>query len=137
MTDVSQAVREVLDRFCRGWEAGDADAVLGCFVADGATTVVGTDPDEYWRGYGAFAAPFRTMSEAFGDARYVWATEPEIHASGDVAWADGIIDTSLVSGGQQISARMRTTWTLRHGPDGWQVVQAHFSVAPNAAVAAY
>lgn len=137
MTDVTRAVREVLDRFCRGWEDGDADAVLGCFVADGATTVVGTDGDEYWRGFDAFARPFRLMSTAFTDARYVWATEPQVHASGDVAWADGIIDSELVTEGGRVSARMRTTWTLRRGNGAWQVVQAHFSVAPDEAVAAY
>lgn len=137
VSEAQAAVRQVLDRFCRGWEAGDADAVLACFAVDASTTVVGTDRDEYWRGYDAFAQPFRAMASAFSEARYDWASEPTISAFGDVAWADGIIDSVLVADGIHVRATMRTTWTLRYLADGWRVVQAHFSVAPDAPVAGY
>lgn len=131
------AIRSVLDRFCRGWEHGDADAVLGCFLEDEATTVIGTDANEYWRGHAAFAEPFRAMATAFTDARYRWQADPGVTLAGQTAWADAVLDTRLVTGGQTVSATMRTSWVLRRGPDGWKVVQAHFSVAAADAVAAY
>lgn len=126
----------VLDRFRAGWEALDADAVLGCFAKDPQIVVIGTDEDEYWRGFDALVEPFRSMVGAFTDPVYRWDGPPEIHVDGDLAWADGRLDTSLTADGQRLAVRMRTSWVLRRR-DRWEVVQAHFSVAPVAPVAAY
>jgi ketosteroid isomerase-like protein len=61
---------------------------------------------------------------------------PHIQVEGDLAWADARLDTSLTADGQRVEARMRTSWVLRRAAR-WEIVQAHFSVAPNAPVAAY
>ena len=131
-----EAVMAVLDRFRTGWEALDADAVLACFARDAGIVVIGTDENEYWRGFDALVAPFRSMVGAFRDPVYRWEAPPQIHVDGDVAWADGRLDTSLISDGQRLAVSMRTSWVLRRGED-WEIVQAHFSVAPAAPVAAY
>jgi ketosteroid isomerase-like protein len=131
-----EAVLAVLDRFRAGWEALDADAVLGCFAKDSEIVVIGTDEDEYWRGFDALVEPFRSMAGAFTDPVYRWASPPGIHVAGDVAWADGRLDTSLAAAGERLAASMRTSWVLRRGAR-WEIVQAHFSVAPAAPVAAY
>lgn len=130
-------VAAVLERFRAGWEALDADAVLDCFADSEETVVIGTDADEYWRGSDSFAEPFRAMGAAFEEARYGWAQGPVITVQGTLAWADGVLDTALTAGGHRVEARLRTTWVLRAGPSGWKVAQAHFSVAPPAAVAPY
>ena len=137
MSDESRAVLDVLERFRLGWEALDADQVLDCFSASETTTVIGTDAQEYWRGYDAFARPFRAMADAFGAPRYAWATPPRIELARDVAWADGLLDTKLATAAGEVTAAMRSTWVLRRQPEGWKVVQAHFSVAPDAPVAEY
>ena len=137
MTDESEAVLSVLERFRLGWEALDADQVLDCFSRSESTTVIGTDAQEYWHGYDAFADPFRAMTHAFGAPRYAWVAPPRIEVEGDVAWADGLLDTRLATAGGEVTAAMRSTWVLRRRPDGWRVVQAHFSVAPDAPVAEY
>jgi ketosteroid isomerase-like protein len=131
-----EGVLAVLDRFRRGWETLDADAVLGCFANDPQITVIGTDADEYWRGFDVLVEPFRTMVGAFTDPVYHWVEPPHIQVVGDLAWADGRLDTSLTADGQQLAVRMRTSWVLRRGAR-WEIVQAHFSVAPAAPVAAY
>ena len=131
-----ERVLAVLDRFRRGWETLDADAVLGCFADDPQITVIGTDEDEYWRGFDALAEPFRSMVGAFTDPVYDWVEPPHIQVAGDVAWADGRLDTSLTANGERLAVRMRTSWVLRRGAK-WEIVQAHFSVAPAAPVAAY
>ncbi len=125
----------VLDRFRAGWEALDAEAVLGCFARDPEIVVIGTDEGEYWHGYAALVDPFRTMVGSFSDPEYRWAAPPNITLHGDVAWADGVLDTQLTAEGEQLSVRMRTTWVLRRR-DGWEIAQAHFSVAPPAPVVA-
>jgi ketosteroid isomerase-like protein len=129
VSEEEAAVLAVLDRFRVGWEALDADAVLGCFAKDPEIVVIGTDEGEYWHGYDSLVEPFRTMAGAFTDPVYRWASPPGIHVAGDVAWADGQLDTSL-------AVSMRTSWVLRRGAR-WEIVQAHFSVAPAAPVAAY
>jgi len=130
------AVLAVLERFRLGWEALDADAVLACFADDPQIVVIGTDADEYWRGFDALIEPFRTMVGAFTDPVYRWVEPPQIHVQGDVAWADARLDTSLTADEQRLAVLMRTSWVLRRGTR-WEIVQAHFSVAPTAPVAAY
>jgi ketosteroid isomerase-like protein len=130
------AVLAVLDQFRRGWETLDAEAVLDCFARDPGTVVIGTDEGEYWRGFDALVEPFRVMTGAFTDPVYRWEGPPHIHVAGNIAWADGTLDTSLTAGGQQLDVTMRTSWVLHRGTR-WEVVQAHFSVAPAAPVAAY
>ena len=131
----SDEVAAVLEQFRAGWQALDIERVLACFADE--AVVIGTDAGEYWRGLADFADPFRTMGASFSSARYAWAGQPAIVVAGDVAWADGLLDASLLAGGQSVDARMRTTWVLRRGPSGWRVAQAHFSVAPAAPVAEY
>lgn len=126
----------VLDRFRAGWEALDADAVLHCFAADPQLTLIGTDEDEYWRGFVALIKPFRDMMGAFSDPVYRWVEPPHIRVQGDLAWADGRLDTNLTDDGQRLAVQMRTTWVLRRRVR-WEIVQAHFSVASPAPVAAY
>jgi uncharacterized protein (TIGR02246 family) len=132
----ANAVRAVLDRFRAGWEALDSEAVLSCFARDPEITVIGTDEGEYWRGYHALVEPFRAMAGAYSAALYRWAVAPQVTVGGDVAWADGVLDTQLTAAGEKRVVRLRTTWVLSRRLD-WKIVQAHFSVAPPAPVAAY
>lgn len=129
-------VLAVLERFRRGWEALDADAVLDCFADDPGIVVIGTDEGEYWRGFDALVEPFRTMVGAFSDPVYRWDGSPQIQVDGDIAWADGRLDTSLTADGRRLAVMMRASWVLRHAAR-WEIVQAHFSIAPAAPVAAY
>jgi ketosteroid isomerase-like protein len=76
------------------------------------------------------------MTEVFRDAVYRWVEPPRIHVHGDVAWADARLDTGVTSAGQRLGVLMRTSWVLRRQAR-WEIVQAHFSVAPAAPVAAY
>lgn len=135
MSDAS-AVLAVLDRFRAGWEALDAEMVLDCFAKDPTIVVIGTDAGEYWRGFDALVDPFRAMVGAFTDPVYRWIDSPHIEVHGDVAWADALLETALTADGVRMLVAMRTSWVLRQR-ERWEVVHAHFSVAPPAPVAAY
>lgn len=137
MTADAADVREVLDRFRIGWESLDAEMVLSCFDDSPATTVIGTDLPEYWRGFAEMAEPFRAMAGAFSDPEYRWAVEPRITVAGDMAWADGVLATRLTADGAEVAADLRSTWVLARRANGWKVVQAHFSVAADTPVAGY
>jgi hypothetical protein len=119
-----------------GWEHLDGEAVLGCFAADPQIVVIGTDENEYWRGFDALVEPFRTMVGAFSDPVYRWVEPPHVQLHGNIAWADARLDTSLTAHDERLAVLMRTSWVLRHR-DRWEIVQAHFSGAPAAPVAAY
>ena len=125
-----QAVRDVLEGIRGGWEEMDVEAVLSCFEEGPRTVVIGTDESEYWIGFQAFAEPFRQMTDAFTSAEYHWgADEPIVELHGDVAWSTGRLMAKFVSGGSTVTLAMRTTHVLRRGPDGWRIVQGHYSVA--------
>jgi uncharacterized protein (TIGR02246 family) len=133
----ADAVLAVLERFRAGWELGDAAGVLSCFARDADTVVIGTDADENWRGFDALVEPFEAMTGAFSDLHYRWVATPHVSVHGDTAWADAGLDTRLTTAnGEQLDVTMRTSWVLRR-TSGWEVVQAHFSIAPAAPVAAY
>jgi ketosteroid isomerase-like protein len=127
----------VLERFRSGWESNDIGGVLGCFADTTETVVIGTDEGEYWRGHASLVAPFQAMGAAFKQAQYRWQESPSITVAGDVAWADGVLDTALVASGVPTQVRMRTSFVLRRRPEGWRVVLGHFSVAAANQVAAY
>jgi hypothetical protein len=137
MTDDAADVRAVLDRFRIGWESLDATMVLSCFDESEATTVIGTDLPEYWRGFAEMEVPFRVMAGAFTDPEYRWAVGPRITVAGDAAWADGVLATRLTAQGIEVNADLRSTWVLTRRDAGWKVVQAHFSVAADTPVAGY
>jgi uncharacterized protein (TIGR02246 family) len=125
-----RAVRDVLERIRAGWEQMDVEAVLSCFADDPRTVVIGTDEEEYWTGFDAFAGPFRQMTDAFTDASYRWGVdEPTVEVQGDIAWSTGRLMATFVSGETPVELNMRTTHVLRNGSDGWRIVQGHYSVA--------
>jgi len=133
----ADAVLAVLEQFRIGWVTLDADAVLNCFASDPEIIVIGTDENEWWHGYEALVEPFRLMVGTFTDADYRWKASPHIVVHGSVAWADAVLDTQLTAtGGERVTVTMRTSCVLRRA-ERWEVVQAHFSVAPPAPVAAY
>lgn len=122
-------VRDVLERIRDGWERMDGRDVLSCFEPDGRTVVIGTDESEYWIGYGAFEQPFLAMAGTFSKASYHWTDGPRVDIDGDLAWSTGKLLGVFLSGDERIELDMRTTHVLRRGPDGWRIVQGHYSLA--------
>lgn len=137
MSDDRDAVRGVLEGLRAGWEMMDGEAVLSCFAQSEGTVVIGTDRDEYWIGFDAFAGPFRQMAHAFTNAEYHWAVgEPLVELHGDVAWSTGRLIGAFETDGRLVQLHMRTTHVLRREAEGWRIVQGHYSV-PAADVIGY
>ena len=127
--DATREVLDVLERVRDGWERMDGEAVLACFEPGPGTVVIGTDAPEYWIGFDAFAEPFRKMANTFSNAVYRWADGPSVDMEDGVAWSTGRLIGVFESEGQHVELDMRTTHVLRRGPDGWRIVQGHYSAA--------
>lgn len=132
-----EQVRAVLERFRRGWEKLDADAVLSTVAQRPDVVVYGTDSAERWVGWSSLVDPFRQQVVAFSDARYVWGEgEPLVWVRGDTAWACGDLAVSLRSG-ERIDVVMRSSFVLASEDGEWRIVHAHFSVGQESQVAPY
>jgi SnoaL-like domain len=129
--------RVPVEEFRRGWEALDANAVLGTFARDSSVLVWGTDADEEWRGFEALAQPFHAQVKAFSETAYAWEKEPATWSGGDLACVAGVLRVSLKSGAEQVSIPMRSTFVLARRAEGWRIVHAHFSVGQAQQVATY
>ena len=102
-----------------GFESAAVDDVL----------VIGTDPQEWWRGRETVLAAFRAQTEAMGGGFPVQAGDVVAYSHNDVGW---IADRPTMSGPDGSSMPFRlTVVALRDGGD-WKVAQMHFSMGvPN------
>jgi ketosteroid isomerase-like protein len=131
-------VRDALERFRRGWEALDLEAVLSTVARRDDVVVYGTDFPERWVGYRALVEPFRAQMRAFGAPRYRWREgDPRIWVASEAAWACGELSVSVDAGTGRVSVDLRSTFVLAREAGGWKIVHAHFSVGQAVPVVAY
>jgi ketosteroid isomerase-like protein len=132
-------VRATIERFWDGWRRVDIEMVLSTLALAERLTFIGTDRDEYWHGFAALAAPFRTMASAFVEERVSWAPgDPGVSVRDGVAWADGsLVATVLLADGTDVTSDIRATFVLVHDSERWAIIQGHISVAPDSPVAPY
>lgn len=131
-------IREVLERFCTGWEKSDADQVLGTIAQRADMMMYGTDLVERWLGYDSFVEPTRAMVRAFANLVYRWNQgEPRIWVRGDAGWACGDLVVTLDVGGKTQTSVMRSTFVLAREDNEWKIAHAHFSIGQEDPVAGY
>jgi class 3 adenylate cyclase/ketosteroid isomerase-like protein len=117
----SEEIRRVIARWTKAIEAGDGDAFLGRLSGDAGTSMIGTDPAEFWIGGESRALWAQQMQETGGFP----VTATEIHAweEGTVGWA--ALKESIDWEGQTIESRATYILHLEHGE--WKVVHVHWS----------
>ena len=105
---------------------GDVSVVDQHLSADAATRLIGTDPDEWFRGGEQITAFLRGEVEGAGGAVTFTPSETEAFAVGDVGWAATRLTIKLPDG-KQITPR----WTavLVREDNTWKFVQTHASIA--------
>src|SRR4029450_10717699 len=81
----SEEIRRALARWTKAIEAGNGAAFLGRLSGDAGTSMIGTDPAEFWIGGESRALWAQQMQETGGFP----VTATEIHAweEGTVGWA--------------------------------------------------
>ncbi|MGE3285523.1 MAG: nuclear transport factor 2 family protein [Pseudonocardia sp.] len=119
-----------LEEFVRDWFAhatrGDAALVRSRVSASEHTRLIGSDPDEVFRGGAAVATFLCGEVDGAGGAVTFTPDDVEAFAEGSVGWATTHVTIRLPDGGQ-VSPRWSAVF---HREDGtWMFVQTHASIA--------
>jgi len=123
----SQELEGLMERMYEAMRSGDVSAFEAAAVDD--VLVIGTDPDEWWRGRDAVVAAFRAQTEAVGGGFPVQAGSPVAYSNGDTGWIADRPAMPLPTG--QTGNFRLTAVTVREGGD-WKIAQMHFSIGvPN------
>ena len=125
-----------LERLVEEWfehaSRGDSSIVAVRVSSSDAVRLIGSDPDEVFRGGAAVAEFFRGEVEASGGQARFSPESTEAFSEGTVGWASTRLTITLPDG-RHLSPR----WTsVFHQEDGvWKFVQTHASIAvPNSEV---
>ena len=119
------ALLEILERFCSGFAARDADGVMQLFAPD-ADVVMVTSEESLLRGPDEVRAFLHRYAQ--GTTSYSWAWDrPDLSAAGAVGWllAEGTETAAAEEGEEQHPYRMSMVCEKRDGR--WLLVQVHGS----------
>lgn len=108
---------------------GDASLVDALVSQEEGTRLIGSDPNERFRGGGAVAEFLRGEVEGAGGQADFAPTETEAFSEGTVGWATTTL-TITMPDGRHVSPRWSAVFRQENG--GWKFVQTHASIAiPN------
>ena len=122
----SDELRELMVRFYEAVNNGDFSFVERYVSRQEGAVFVGTDPSEWWEGFGAFVEAMRTQEEAMGDGGLqIVPSQLQAYREGSVGW---VIDRESfrLPDGTEIPSRNTAVF---HKEDGeWKLVHAHASI---------
>lgn len=126
----SPELRDLAARLLQAAAGGDEAALLGAVSHEPGVLFIGTDPDEWRRGYEAVAESLRG-SQQEPDAAGGTISDSEVLAyeAGEVGWA--ACRGNVAFPGQALIP-LRLTLVCRREEGDWRVVQWHISIGvPN------
>ncbi|MDQ4078730.1 MAG: nuclear transport factor 2 family protein [Chloroflexota bacterium] len=130
---------ELKDVYLRSYDAytnGDLAVIEHGFSRRKEVVMIGTDPDEWVRGYDAIIEMFRrTLPAQQQMGLTLIPGEPEAYSEGTVGW---VIDRPTFRTHDGFEVTCRAT-TLYHREDGaWKIIHNHYSIGvPNEEVDAF
>jgi ketosteroid isomerase-like protein len=123
-------VKSVLDRINMAFETEDMEMLSKCFSRDPDMVIFGTDADERWVGWDAFAEAQQRFFEAQDESDM--STRDlviHIHETGEVAWMSYLMDWKGKALGEPFEfTGIRMTGVLEKQDGNWVIVQWHGSV---------
>lgn len=87
--------------------------------------VIGTDPEEWWKGREAAYRAFTVQMEEMGGGFPIVASDPIAYEEGAVGWA---ADQPRLQSPDGTEAPFRLTVVYHKEQDGWKIVQTHASM---------
>ena len=105
-------------------QSGDGAAVSRLYSNQDGVLLIGTDPEEWWRGHDTIAKIWETQLGEIGGIG-VENADPRGYEAGDVGWmADR---PTLVIGGE-MRIPLRTTCVFARENGEWKIAQWHASI---------
>ena len=122
---LSPGIRELVERYAEAVRVGDLDAV-GELIDDGdEVLIIGTDPNEWWRGRETVLAVYRAQQAEMGDQVGISALDLEVAQEiGDAGWFAGRIRLQVPAG----ELPLRVSGIAGRRGDRWKIVHLHVSV---------
>ena len=121
----SSGIREVVERYAEAVRTGDLDTVETLIDDGDDVLVIGTDPEEWWKGrdtvLGVYRAQQAEMGETVGISTLDLDTACEI---GDAGWFAGRIALQVPTG----ELGLRVSGTARRRGEEWRIVHLHVSI---------
>jgi hypothetical protein len=115
-------VEAFVHTFYDALKRGDAFGVAE-FLSREATEAVGTDPAEFWTGWGSIAGAFAAQMETLGGLPLL-PGKISAHREDDIGWfADRPV---AIVGDRELPLRLTGVARLEHGV--WRLVQCHMSL---------
>jgi ketosteroid isomerase-like protein len=121
----SDELRNLTMRFYEATTTGDLSFFDRHVSHQEGVVLVGTDPDEWWEGFGALREAMRAQSEGMAEMRIV-AGELRAYREGDVGWVVDRDASFRLADGTQIP--FRNTLVFRREEGEWKVVHGHSSL---------
>lgn len=140
--DTSGAMAEVtriVNQFPSALESGNMDVFSQLMTHGNSLVAFGTDSAEYWVGYPAFEQAMKAQLASFSDINFTVSNQKiNVSENADAAWFSEMADWSMTANGQPVDLKgLRITGVLAKEPDGWKIVQMHFSVPVSGQAAEY
>jgi hypothetical protein len=122
----SDELRDLALRLYKAVNDGDLSFVERHVSRDEGAVFVGTDPNEWWEGYGAFVEAMRTQEETMGgDRPRILPDQIQAYREGRVGWVVDR-DTFQLPDGTEVPFRNSAIFLREDG--GWKLVHAHSSI---------
>ena len=121
----STGITELVERYAEAVRTGDLDAVAALIDDGDDVLVIGTDPEEWWKGRDTVLAVYRAQQAEMGDTVGISALELDTATEiGDAGWFAGRIILQVPTG----ELGLRVSGTVRRRGDEWKIVHLHVSV---------
>ena len=121
----SDELRDLTRRFYEAATTGDLSFVDRHVSRQEGAVFVGTDPGEWWEGFGALREATRAQSEELGGMQIV-PGRLQAYREGSVGWVIDRDPTFRLADGTQIP--FRSTLIFRREDGEWRLVHLHSSL---------
>ncbi len=122
----SDELRDLMLRFYEATTSGDLSFLERHVSRQEGTVFVGTDPNEWWEGFEAFAEAMRAQSEAMEGEMQIVAGRLQAYQEGSIGWVIDRDASFRLPDGTEIPFRNSCVFHLEDGE--WKLIHGHTSI---------
>ena len=120
----STPIHDLVHRYAEAVRVGDLDTVETLIDDGDDVLIIGTDPQEWWKGRETVLSVYRAQQAEMGDQVGISTLELDAaHELGDAGWFAGRLRLQVPTG----DLPLRVSGTARRRGDDWKIVHLHVS----------